>query len=185
MIKKEFTLKGSILLLIFILSIISFSKTRVNIDGNINIDFGRNETDRNQNRKISDDYWDSNNYDYNTIGDIVDIQYNGRPFILNGKGYAIIRDRGNLYILQAEFYNSDPNRVKNEQILNTYTFSSNCLAISGDNRYCLTINVEGSPSLWDRQKGRIKYVGRWLKSNSKYYNDYDYYQNSNQSWFEW
>ena len=96
MIKKEFTLKGSILLLIFILSIISFSKTRVNIGGNINIDFGRNETDRNQNRKISDDYWDSNNYDYNTIGDIVDIQYNGRPFILNGKGYAIIRDRGNL-----------------------------------------------------------------------------------------
>ena len=39
MIKKEFTLKGSILLLILILSIISFSKTRVNIGGNINIDF--------------------------------------------------------------------------------------------------------------------------------------------------
>ena len=60
-------------------------------------------------------------------------------------------------------------------------------AINGDSKYCLTITSKGQPALWDREIGKIKYVGRWLKSNSKYYNDYyndyDYYDSNN--WFEW
>lgn len=186
MINKKFTLKGSIILIILILvsTTLTFSKVRVNIDGSVNINFGKKSSNSNTNNDNSIIIWDDNdNHQYN-VGDITDSYYNLKPFILNGKGYAVIRDRGNLYILQAEFYNGDLNRVKNENIFNTHTYSSNCLAIAGDSNYCLTITKSGEPALWDRNRGRIKYTGRFVKNN----NYYDYYQNqnsTNQSWFEW
>lgn len=191
MINKKFTLKGSIILIILILAILStsitFSKVKVNIDGSVNINFGRSRSSSNNNNNNNKDnsiiIWDED-YQYSNVGDITDSYYNLKPFILNGKGYSVIRDRGNLYILQAEFYNGDLNRVKNENIFNTHTYSSNCLAIAGDSNYCLTITKSGEPALWDRSRGRIKYTGRFVKNN----NYYDYYQNqnsTNQSWFEW
>lgn len=189
MIKKNFTLKGSTILMILILiltiSNISLSKVRVNVDGSVNINFGKNRSSSNNNTKNdSIIIWDDNNSQYSNVGDITDTYYNLKPFILNGKGYAVIRDGQNLYLLQAEFYNSDPNKVKNEQIFKTYVFSSNCLAIAGDSSYCLTVTKSGDPALWDRNRGRIKYTGRWIKNNN--YRDYDYYNNSsNQPWFEW
>lgn len=187
-IKKNLTLKGTIILIIvaIILTIsqVTYSKVRVNVDGTVNINFGKSRTENGRDRR--NDYWDNNNYDDYSIGDITDSQYNMRPFILNGKGYSVLKNNGRLYILQVEFRNGNVNRAEKETIYDTKIFSSNCLSISGDNRYCLTINVEGSPSLWDRQQGRIKYVGRWLQNNNSYYNyDYDYYQNSNKHWFEW
>lgn len=187
-IKKNLTLKGSILLLVLFISTLSFTKVRVNIDGSVNINFGKKSSNNNNNDNSIIIWDDNNNHQYN-VGDITDSYYNLKPFILNGKGYAVIRDRGNLYILQAEFYNGNLNRVKNENIFNTHTYSSNCLAIAGDSIYCLTITKYGDPALWDRNRGQLKYTGRWVKnqySNNNYY--YDYYQNqnsTNQSWFEW
>ena len=186
MIKKKFTLKGSIILIILILvsTTLTFSKVKVNIDGSVNINFGKKSSNNNNNDNSIIIWDDNNNHQYN-VGDITDSYYNLKPFILNDKGYAVIRYRGNLYILQAEFYNSDPNRVKNEQIFNTRTYSSNCLAIAGDSNYCLTITKYGDPALWDRNRGQLKYTGRWVKNQYSNNNYYDYYQNSNQSWFEW
>lgn len=183
MIKQIKNLKGIILAIFLLLSFISVAKVKVNIDGTVNIDFGKSK-DRNSGN--GRDYWDRNSYD--SVGDITDPQYNMRPFVLNNKGYSVIRDRGRLYILQVEFKNGNINKVDREVIYDSTEFSSNCLAIAGDNRYCLTITVEGSPALWDRYSSRIKYTGRWLKNNNSYYDynyDYDYYNSSNQSWFEW
>ena len=183
MIKQIKNLKGIILAIFLLLSFISVAKVKVNIDGTVNIDFGKSK-DRNSGN--GRDYWDRNGYD--SVGDITDPQYNMRPFVLNNKGYSVIRDRGRLYILQVEFKNGNINKVDREVIYDSTEFSSNCLAIAGDNRYCLTITVEGSPALWDRYSSRIKYTGRWLKNNNSYYDynyDYDYYNSSNQSWFEW
>ena len=173
------------MILILTISNISLSKVRVNVDGSVNINFGkRKDSSSSSDRNDSLIIWDDNNSQYSNVGDITDTYYNLKPFILNGKGYAVIRDGQNLYLLQAEFYNSDPNRVKNEQIFKTYIYSSNCLAITGDSSYCLTVTKSGDPALWDRNKGRIKYTGRWVK-NQYSNNYYDYYQNSSQSWFEW
>ena len=188
---KKILSKGILILVILsLIATISVAKTRVNIDGNLNINFGKTQIDRNQNRYNGNgrDYWDNNGYD--VVGDITDSQYNLKPFLLNGKGYSIIYDNRRLYILQVTFINGNLNKVDREVIYNAKVFSSNCLAIDGDNRYCLTVTVEGSPALWDRQRGRVKYTGRWLKPNNTYYDynydyDYDYYNNSNQSWFEW
>jgi hypothetical protein len=186
MIKKKFTLKGSIILIILILvsTTLTFSKVKVNIDGSVNINFGKKSSNNNNNDNSIIIWDDNNNHQYN-VGDITDSYYNLKPFILNDKGYAVIRDRGNLYILQVTFYNGDISRVKKEQLFNAHTYSSNCLAIAGDSNYCLTITPKGYPALWDRNKGRIKYTGRWLKNNYSYdYYDNNYYD-SNQSWFEW
>lgn len=190
MIKQIKNLKGIILGIFLLLSFISVAKVKVNIDGTVNIDFGKSrDRDRDRNGN-GNNYWD-NNYDnvYNSVGDITDSQYLLKPFVLNGKGYSILKQNGRLYILQVEFRNGNVNRAEKETIYNARVFSSNCLAISGDNRYCLTVTIEGSPALWDRERGSVKYTGRWLKPNNSYYDynyDYDYYyNNSNQDWFEW
>lgn len=181
-VKKGFV-KG-ILFLSLIFSFIVHAKTRINVDGSININWGRdrNRTDRNR----SGDYWENDGYNY--VGDITDNQYNLKPFILNGRGYAIIKD-SRYYILQVTFQNGDINRVKNEVVYNTDIYSQNCVSIQGDNRYCLTITSEGSPALWDRYSGRVRYTGRWLKTTNYYNNsnrfDYDYYKNQSEHWFEW
>lgn len=185
--KKKFTLKGSIILIIvaIILTIsqITYSKVRVNVDGSVNINFGKSRNENGRDRR--NDYWDNNYYDDYSIGDITDSQYNMRPFILNGKGYSVLKNNGRLYILQVEFRNGNVNRAEKETIYNARVFSSNCLAIDGDSNYCLTITSKGQPALWDRQLGRIRYTGRWLKTNYGYdYYDNNYYD-SNQSWFEW
>ena len=191
MIKKKFTLKGSTILMILILTILStniaLSKVKVNIDGSVNINFGKNRSSsNNNNNENSIIIWDDNSK-YSNVGDITDRQYQLTPFIINGKGYAVIRDNRRFYILQVSFINGNLNKVEREVIYNAKVFSSNCLAIDGDSKYCLTITSKGQPALWDREIGKIKYVGRWLKSNSKYYNDYyndyDYYDSNN--WFEW
>ena len=191
MIKKKFTLKGSTILMILILTILStniaLSKVKVNIDGSVNINFGKNRSSsNNNNNENSIIIWDDNSK-YSNVGDITDRQYQLTPFIINGKGYAVIRDNRRFYILQVSFINGNLNKVEREVIYNAKVFSSNCIAIDGDSKYCLTITSKGQPALWDRELGRIKYVGRWLKSNSKYYNDYyndyDYYDSNN--WFEW
>lgn len=182
MIKKKFTLKGSIILIILMLiSNIAFSKVRVNVDGTININIGKKGSGSSGN--TSTGIWD-NDDKYTTVGDITDRQYQLVPFIINGKGYAVIKDSTRFYILQVTFYNGDPNRVKTENIFNAHIYSSNCLAIAGDSNYCLTITKSGNPALWDRNRGQLKYVGRWIKNSN--YRDYDYYNNSsNQPWFEW
>ena len=184
-IKKNLTLKGSIILIIvaIILTIsqVTYSKVRVNVDGTVNINFGKSRNENGRDRR--NDYWDNNNYD--AIGDITDYQYNMKPFILNDKGYSVLRDNGRFYILQVSFINSNLNKVEREVIYNAKVFSSNCIAIDGDSKYCLTITSKGQPALWDRQLGRIKYTGRWLKNNYGYdYYDNNYYD-SNQDWFEW
>ena len=180
-IKKNLTLKGSILLLVLFISTLSFTKVRVNVDGNINIDFGKGRGNS------STDYWgnNNNNNNYYNVGDITDSQYILNPFIMNGKGYSIIQDYNRYYILQVAFHNGNPNNVKKEVVFNAVVQSSNCLSIVEDNRYCLTITPKGQPALWDRYSSRIKYTGQWVRNNYNYDNSYDYYQNSNQHWFEW
>ena len=183
-------LKGILILFICVIflssmSTITFSKVRVNVDGSVNINFGKNRSSSNNNdNENSIIIWDDNSK-YSNVGDITDNYYNLKPFILNGKGYAVIRDRGNIYILQVSFINGNLNKVEREVIYNAKVFSSNCLAIDGDSKYCLTITSKGQPALWDRELGRIEYTGRWLKNNYGYdYYDNNYYD-SNQSWFEW
>ena len=182
-VKRDFVKKG-FLLLFLIFSFIVQSKTRINVDGSININWGR---DRNRRDRDRGNYWENENDGYSYVGDITDNQYNLKPFILNGKGYAIIKDR-QYYILQVTFRNGNIDQVDKEVVYNTQIFSQNCIAIEGDSRYCLTITSEGSPALWDRYSGRVKYTGRWLKTTN-YYNsnrfDYDYYQNQSEHWFEW
>lgn len=178
-------LKGVLLVAVFLL-LNSFlvAKTKVTIGGNINIDFGQNRTDRNR----SGDYWGNNNNNrhYN-VGDMTDSQYDSVPFILNGRGYAVFRNRGSFYILQVEFINGNPNNVRYEQIFNATAITQNCVSIAGDNKYCLTITSQGDPALWDRYAGRIRYTGRWVGRGSNYNfdYDYDYYKNQSEHWFEW
>lgn len=183
-------LKGILILFICVIflssmSTIAFSKVRVNVDGSVNINFGKNRSSSNNNQDNSIIIWDDNSK-YSNVGDITDNYYNLKPFILNGKGYAVLRNRGNIYILQVSFINGNLNNVDREVIYNAKVFSSNCLAIDGDSNYCLTITPKGYPALWDRNRGRIKYTGQWVRNNyNNYYdNSYDYYH-SNQSWFEW
>lgn len=181
MIKKEFTLKGSILLMILFISTISFTKIRVNVDGSVNINFGKGRGNS------STDYWGNNNGNNNrnyNVGDITDSQYILKPFLMNGKGYSVIQDYNRYYILQVDFHNGNPNHVKKEVVFDARVQSSNCLSIDGDDRYCLTITPKGQPALWDRYSSRIKYTGQWVRNNYNYDNSYDYYD-SNQHWFEW
>ena len=178
MIKKIKNLKGIILAMFLVLSFISVAKVRVNVDGSVNISFGRN---RNERDKSDNDYWGTNN---NSVGDITDSQYSLKPFIMNGKGYSVIKDYNRYYILQVDFYNGNPNNVKKEVVFDARVQSSNCLSIDGVNRYCLTITPKGQPALWDRYSSRIKYTGQWVRNNYNYENYYDYYYD-NQHWFEW
>ena len=178
-------LKGVLLVAVFLL-LNSFlvAKTKVTIGGNINIDFGQNRTDRNRNG----DYWGNNNNNrrYN-VGDMTDSQYDSVPFILNGRGYAVFRNRGSFYILQVEFVNGNPNNVRSEQIYDATAITQNCVSIAGDNKYCLTVTSQGDPALWDRYAGRIRYTGHWVARNSYNFDyDYDYYRsNQSEHWFEW
>lgn len=168
-----------ILFLFMIFSFIVHSKTRIDVDGSLNINFGRRR-DRNG------DYWgNNNNRRYNNVGDITDSQYDSVPFILNGRGYAVFRNRGSFYILQVEFVNGDPNNVRHEQILNATPITQNCVSIAGDNKYCLTITSQGDPALWDRYAGRIRFTGRWVGRSYNFDYDYDYYKNQSEHWFEW
>lgn len=180
MIKQIKNLKGIILVMLLVFTFIAIGKTRVNIGGNINIDFGRGNS--------SNDYWDNNgnnNRNSYNVGDITDSQYELKPFLLNKKGYAIIRNYNRYFILQVEFYNGNLN-VKREVVFDAKVQSSNCLSIEGDDRYCLTITPKGQPALWDRYNSKLKYIGKWITNNyNNYYdNSYDYYD-SNQHWFEW
>ena len=186
-INRNFFKKGfvkGILFLSLIFSFIVHAKTRVDIDGSLNINFGRRR-DRNG------DYWGNNNNNrrYNNVGDITDSQYDSVPFILNGRGYAVFRNRGSFYILQVEFVNGNPNNVRHEQILDATAITQNCVSVAGDDKYCLTITSEGIPALWDRYAGRIRYTGRWVGRNSynfDYDYDYDYYRsNQSEHLFEW
>ncbi len=188
MIKKIKNLKGIILAMFLVLSFISVAKVRVNVDGSVNINFGRNRNERDRDR--SGDYWGNNNNSnqYN-IGNIIDSQYDSIPFILNGRGYAVFRNRNSFYLLQVEFINGNPNNVRHEQIFETDVITENCISVTGDSRYCLTITSNGDPALWDRYSGRVRYTGRWLKTTNYYNNsnrfDYDYYKNQSEHWFEW
>lgn len=179
---KKGLVKGVILAALFLLlNIFVFAKTRVDIDGSVNINFGR-KRDRNG------DYWGNNNNNrrYN-VGDMTDSQYDSVPFILNGRGYAVFRNRGSFYILQVEFVNGNPNNVRQEQIFKANAITENCVSIAGDDKYCLTVTAQGSPALWDRYSGRIRYTGRWVgRGNYNFDYDYDYYRsNQSEHWFEW
>ena len=182
MIKKNLTLKGSTILLFLFIAMLNLAKVRLNVDGTVNINFGKGRGSS----STDYDYWgnNNNNNNYYNIGDITDAQYNLKPFKMNGKGYAIIKDYNRYYILKVDFHNGNPNNVVNETIFNARVQSSNCLSIDGDDRYCLTINPKGQPALWDRYSSRIRYTGQWLRNNYNYDNSYDYYD-SNQHWFEW
>ena len=105
--KKKFTLKGSIILIILILvsTTLTFSKLKVNVDGTININIGK------KSGNTSTGIWD-NDDKYTNVGDITDRQYNMQPFIINDKGYAVIKDSTRFYILQVTFYNGDISSVK-------------------------------------------------------------------------
>lgn len=173
---KKGLVRGVILAALFLLlNSLVVAKTRVEVDGSLNINFGRR-------RDRSGDYWGNNNNSRN-VGDMTDSQYDSVPFILNGRGYAVFRNRGNFYILQVEFVNGNPNNVRYEQIFNATAITQNCVSIAGDNKYCLTITSHGDPALWDRYAGRIRYTGRWVGYNFDY--DYDYYKNQSEHWFEW
>ena len=116
---------------------------------------------------------------------MTDSQYDSVPFILNGRGYAVFRNRGSFYILQVEFVNGNPNNVRHEQIFKANAITENCVSIAGDDKYCLTVTAQGSPALWDRYAGRIRYTGRWVRGYNFDY-DYDYYRsNQSEHWFEW
>ena len=113
MIKKKFTLKGSTILMILILTILStniaLSKVKVNIDGSVNINFGKNRSSsNNNNNENSIIIWDDNSK-YSNVGDITDRQYQLTPFFINGKGFDVIRDNRRFYILQVSFINGNFN----------------------------------------------------------------------------
>lgn len=172
-------LKGVLLVAVFLLlNSLVVAKTRVEVDGSLNINFGRR-------RDRSGDYWGNNNNSRN-VGDMTDSQYDSVPFILNGRGYAVFRNRGSFYILQVEFVNGNPNNVRYEQIFKANAITENCVSIAGDDKYCLTVTAQGSPALWDRYAGRIRYTGRWVGRGYNFDYDYDYYRsNQSEHWFEW
>lgn len=180
-INRNFVKKGfvkGILFLFIIFSFIVHAKTRIDVDGSLNINFGRR-------RDRSGDYWGNNNNNRRNVGDMTDSQYDSVPFIMNGRGYAVFRNRGSFYILQVEFVNGNPNNVRSEQIYDATAITQNCVSIAGDNKYCLTITSQGDPALWDRYAGRIRYTGRWVGRNYNFDYDYDYYKNQSEHWFEW
>lgn len=169
---KLFNLRKGLLILIFLL-INAISLAKVRITGNLNVWFDTtSQTSNNYNKRAK-----------KNVGNIDDKQFEEKAFVINGTGYALLRNNeGDKLLLKVTLDNNG--NVINEQLFYTYRFTINCIAVYGDNSQCITITDTGLPAVWDRFKSRYLYYGKFLngvkiRNPFKTNNYYD-----NQSYFD-
>ena len=157
---KKLSLRKVVLLLIFMFVCLGFSKTKVTIDGNINVRIGNSSNNRNSNNKKT-----------SSVGNIDDSGYLYKPFIINNKLYMIVIDNfKNKYIVKTDFWNNNPSDgIYSESAFLLKRFTNNCLSIEGDDDYCFTITSRGIPALYNRAEARYQFYGYFINTN---YNKY-------------
>ena len=159
--KKSFNYRKSVVLLFLMFFMLGFSKSKVTIDGNINVRISNSSNNRNSNNKKT-----------SSVGNIDDSGYLYKPFIINNKLYMIVIDNfKNKYIVKTDFLNNNPsNAIYSEYAYLLNKHSNNCLSIEGDDNYCFTITYNGKPALYNRVESRYVFEGYFTNS---YHNKYD------------
>lgn len=166
--KRMLSLRKVVVIVIFMLSVLGFSKAKVTIDGNINVRIGNNSKNSNY-----------GNHKKSSIGNIDDSGYLYRPFVINNKMYTVVKDNyNNKIIIQTVFLNNNPRNgiyVENAFLLKRFTI--NCLAIEGDDDYCFTITSSGIPALYNRAEAQYVYYGYFIRKNNNTYQPgtFEYY----------
>lgn len=165
--KKSFILRGFVVLCFLLITSISLAK--IHVTGNVNIWFDTSRTSNKRNSKIKQN-----------VGNIDDTKFEEKPFIINGTGYALLRNNeGDKLLLKVNFDNNG--NVINEQLFYTYRFTINCISVYGDDSKCITITDTGLPAVWDRFKSKYIYYGKFL-NGVKIRNPFktnNYYDNNN------
>ncbi len=166
--KKNSILRG--LLILMFLLITSNSLAKVNISGSANINIWFDTTSNNKKSKVR-----------KYVGNIDDKEFLEKPFIINGKGYALLNDQyNNKYLLRVIF--DRRGNVIHEDLFETQKFTVNCLGIKGDDSFCITIKSNGIPAIWDRYESTYIFSGRFVDSyinnpfkSRNYYDDQNYF----------
>lgn len=163
--KKKFKNSRNILLvLLFLITSIGFSK--VNVSGNINIWF--DTTNRtNDTRKAK-----------RHVGNMDDREFEEKAFMINHKGYSFLRDNyGNKLLLQVIF--GSRGEVVQENLYYTKRYTNNCIGVKSDDSVCFTIKSNGLPSIWDRYESKYIFEGHFVnvKINNPYFQK-KYYSDS-------
>lgn len=158
--KKSFNYRKSVVLLFLMFFMLGFSKSKVTIDGNINVRIGNSSNNRNSNNKKT-----------SSVGNIDDSGYLYKPFIINNKLYMIVIDNSkNKYIVKTDFLNNNPSSgIYSENAFLLTRHTNNCLSIDGDDDYCFTITSRGIPALYNRAEARYQFYGYFINTN---YNKY-------------
>lgn len=163
--KRMLSLRKVVVIFIFMLSVLGFSKAKVTIDGNINVRIGNNSKNSNY-----------GNHKKSSIGNIDDSGYLYRPFVINNKMYTVVKDNyNNKFVIQTVFLNNNPrNGIYAENAFLLKRFTNNCLAIEGDDDHCFTITSRGIPALYNRAEASYQFYGYFINTN---YNKYrpEYY----------
>lgn len=156
---KKLSLRKVVLLLIFMFVCLGFSKSKITIDGNINVRIGNSSNNRNSNNKKT-----------SSVGNIDDSGYLYKPFVINNKQYMLVEDKfNNKYIVQTVFFNNNPsNGIYSENAFLLKRHTNNCLSIDGDDDYCFTITSRGIPALYNRAEARYQFYGYFVKKYNKY-----------------
>ena len=166
--KKSFILRGLLILMFLLISTISLAKVRVT--GNLNVWFDSSRTSNNKNSKIK-----------KHVGNIDDTEFEEKAFIINGNGYAFLRNNEGDKLLLKVSFNKYGNVIR-EELFYTYKFTINCIAVYGDNSQCITLTNTGVPAVWDRFKSKYTHYGKFVdvKINNpfksiNYYDDQSYF----------
>ena len=146
---KLFDLRKGLLILIFLL-ISAISLAKVRISGNLNVWFDTtSQTSNSKKGKVKN------------VGNIDDKQFEEKPFVINGTGYAFLRNNeGDKLLLKVNFDNNG--NVINEQLFYTYRFTINCISVYGDDSKCITLTDAGLPAVWDRFQSKYIYYGKFI-----------------------
>ena len=166
--KRMLNLRKVVVIFIFMLSVLGFSKAKVTIDGNINVRIGNSSNNRNYNKNKT-----------KSVGNIDDSGYLYKPFIINNKLYMIVADKlNNKFIIQTVFRNNNPsNGIYSENAFLLKRFTNNCLAIEGDDDHCFTITSRGIPALYNRAEASYQFYGYFINTNYNKYRtgNFEYY----------
>lgn len=139
-------LRISLVLGLLLISSISLAKVRIR--GDFDIWIG-NSNSRSKDRK--------------GVGNIDDKEFEEKPFIINGIGYAFLKNNQGDKLLLKVIFDKYGNIIR-EDLFYTYRFTVNCLSVYGDNSKCLTLTDTGVPAVWDRLNSKYIYYGKFLNN---------------------
>lgn len=166
--KKNSILRGLLILMFLLISTISLAKVRVT--GNLNVWFDSSRTSNNKNSKVK-----------KHVGNIDDTEFEEKAFIINGNGYAFLRNNEGDKLLLKVSFNKYGNVIR-EELFYTYKFTINCIAVYGDNSQCITLTNAGVPAVWDRFRSKYTHYGRFV--DVKINNPYRYGSNDDNNYFD-